>query len=95
MIRVKILYDGEGPGHTARIVDAETGELISGAFRAEIDATGVPMATIYAYMPIIDVTTNARLIYVCADCRRAFREQEIRDLSDENFMQEYLADFRE
>lgn len=69
-IKVRIEYSG-GPGHAARIVDADTGALIEGAFHLEIDAKdGPPVATITAYAYELDITTDARVIKICPECRR-------------------------
>jgi hypothetical protein len=81
-IKVKIEYSG-GPGMAARIVDADTGALIEGAFHVEIDAEdGPPTATITAYVYELDITTDARVIKVCPKCRRdieALADQEPED----------------
>lgn len=75
-IKVKITYDG-GPAHAAKVVDAETGKDIAGAFRVELDAsTGLVTATVYAYQPIVDVTTNATVLRVCPGCQKVFDDEQ-------------------
>jgi len=56
MKTVKIIYSG-GPGYKARIVDAETGELITGfqVIDIHIDCNSIPVATMQVYAPYLDI----------------------------------------
>jgi hypothetical protein len=82
-IKVRIEYNG-GPGYAARIVDADTGALIEGAFQLFINAEdGPPVATILAHAYELDITTNARVIKVCPECRRNIERLEAADQEQE------------
>lgn len=45
-VRIRISYDGKGPGFNARVSDADTGETISGIEEVVINATGIPYVVI-------------------------------------------------
>lgn len=75
-IKIRIRYDG-GPAHTAKITDAETGATIEGAFRLELDArNGIPIATLYTYQPVIDVTTDAKVLALCPGCQKLLNQDQ-------------------
>jgi hypothetical protein len=71
--KVKIEYDGGAP-YGAKVTDADTGETIPSVYRVDftLDASdkGVPVVTLYSYMPIINVIAHASIHEVCPYCNQ-------------------------
>lgn len=63
-IRVKIVYDGQGPSYNVRVEDAYTGKLIEGVlgvsfdWRARIDP---PVAHITILCPVVEATLDGEI----------------------------------
>lgn len=45
-VRIRISYDGKGPGFNARVSDADTGETLPRIQEIVINATGIPYVVI-------------------------------------------------
>lgn len=62
-IKVKVIYEGVGPGYMAKVVDAETGALLEGVTSCDIhiDTNNIPVARFEVQAPVIDVICNVDL----------------------------------
>ncbi len=76
--RVKIEYGG-GPGYNTKVTDADTGETIPGVFRVDLtlEATQIPIAKLYTYMPATNVTVEATTHAVCPYCGQEVAQEEV------------------
>lgn len=75
---MKIRNDGQ-PAHATKVTNAETGEEITNAFRFDLDVSknkGIPIAVLYAYLPLIDWTGEAEITRVCPCCGREKEQAE-------------------
>lgn len=78
-MKVRIVNNGQ-PGYMTEITDAETGKRLDWQiFRVELDARGSkepPTATLYLYMPALDVIADAEIKHVCPCCGQEVSSQE-------------------
>jgi hypothetical protein len=68
----------KGPALATRITDATTGATIEGVARVVLDATNMPMATLYIYSPQIDMVVDATTVQICAQCKKPLNKREHR-----------------